>query len=245
MKKVIKYDLAIIIILSIISEADICSYFIYNKIGHILDIVIRLGFIIYLLIKMHKTHIGDLAFNKPTLKSLLILPLFVVCFSNYFVVLFDNNTIIGSYSFDIIELIKILLTALCEELTFRAVLFKEISKYNKPIKSLIISSLIFGLIHLLNINSLGSIPVCLLQSIYSFGIGLVVGFIYLYSDNFIFLFVFHFLFNFFNDTFICSIYEINYNLIFFIVNIIIALITTLYIVLLLYKEKLIFIKEDK
>ena len=82
--------------------------------------------------------------------------------------------------------------------------------------------------HLLNITSLGSIPTCIVQSLYTFGLGLFLSIIYLFTKNIIYPIVFHFLFNFINDILITNIFVLNWDLPFFVINIIIAILTGLY-----------------
>jgi membrane protease YdiL (CAAX protease family) len=135
-------------------------------------------------------------------------------------------------------LISSLLTAIIEELLFRNILLDEFinQKFTK-FKSLLYSSLIFGAIHLLNISSLASIPTCIIQAIYTTGIGLVFGLIYIEAKNIIYPITLHFLFNYINDTLVTHLYNINWDLTFFITNIIIGIIIGLYS-LLIYKIKI-------
>ena len=92
--------------------------------------------------------------------------------------------------------------------------------------------------HLLNINSLASIPTCLIQALYTFGIGLVLSIVYLFSRNIIYPIILHFLFNFLNDTLVTSLFNIEWNLVFFIVNIGVGILIGLYS-LFIYKRYLI------
>lgn len=178
--------------------------------------------------------------NKPNKYHLLILPFFLITFSNYIVVLINKTPINLNIDIShlIMGLISSLLTAIIEELLFRNILLDEFinQKFTK-FKSLLYSSLIFGAIHLLNISSLASIPTCIIQAIYTTGIGLVFGLIYIKAKNIIYPITLHFLFNYINDTLVTHLYNINWDLTFFITNIIIGIIIGLYS-LLIYKIKI-------
>lgn len=201
-----------------------------NVILSIINIILKLislGFIIYY---SKKEKFEKFEFAKPSKYHLILLPFMLVTFSNLFVAIIDKcsiNTKIN-YLILILDLINISLTAIIEELIFRHYLYKEFITKQTMFKSIIYTSLIFGGMHLLNINSFASIPYCLLQSIYTFGIGLVLSIIYIFSKNIIYPIIFHFLFNFLNDSIIIHIFNIEWNLVFFIVNIIIGLLTGLY-----------------
>ena len=72
--------------------------------------------------------------------------------------------------------------------------------------------------------------------IYTFGLGFILGFIYVYSKNMIYIIAYHFLFNFINQ-FLYSYIIINENLLAFIINgLIVYLLGAIYL-LLIYKFK--------
>ena len=170
---------------------------------------------------------GDLAF----------LPFVFIAFSNFLVVFisgFEKLDISTNYILK--YLLFYALVALNEELVFRVVVNGELLKYQPRLKSIIISSAIFGLIHLVNINSLGSIPYVLLQVLYSFGFGLVLSLIYTYTSNIIYVFLLHFLFDYLNGFLAVELYDFEYNLWFYLVNIIISVVFALY-GLYTYKKK--------
>jgi membrane protease YdiL (CAAX protease family) len=133
-------------------------------------------------------------------------------------------------------LISSLLTAILEELLFRNILLEEfINQNSNKFIALLYSSLIFGGTHLLNISSLASIPTCIIQAIYTTGIGLIFGLIYIKTNNIIYPITIHFLFNYINDTLIAHLYNINWDSTFFVTNITIGLIIGLYS-LFIYKK---------
>ena len=82
-------------------------------------------------------------------------------------------------------LITAILTATIEELLFRNILFEELNSTQKNCRAIIYSSLIFGSIHLLNINSLASIPFVLVQVLYTAFLGLILAVAYNNTNNLI------------------------------------------------------------
>lgn len=177
--------------------------------------------------------------NKPNKYHLLIIPFFLITFSNYIVVLISKtepNSNINTTTL-LMGASTSLLTAILEELLFRNILLEEFIRQNfTKFKSLLYSSLIFGSIHLLNISSLSSIPYCIIQSIYTTGIGLIFGLVYIKTHNITYPIIIHFLFNYINDIFITHIYNLTWDLTFFIVNISIGIVVALYS-LFIYKIK--------
>jgi membrane protease YdiL (CAAX protease family) len=214
------------------------NYIIKNEIAlFCVNSVLKIIAIIFLFYYAKKENFIKPKLDKLNKYHILILPFFVIAFSNYIVVLFNKTTINTSINttYLLMGAFTSLLTAILEELLFRNILLDEfINQTNNKIKSLIYSSLIFGGIHLLNISSLASIPICIVQAIYTTGIGLVFGLIYIKTKNITYPVIIHFLFNYINDTLVTHLYNINWNLSFFIINISVGIIIGLYS-LLIYK----------
>lgn len=214
------------------SVAGFISLFIKNIIIiYFLEITFRTLFIIYAFYYIKKNELTKPNFGHLNNKLLLLLPFWIICFSNFAVAFYNNCPINNDIS--IITLIKefilCLLISFSEELIFRVVLLDEIkNNVSNKILSMLYSSLIFGGIHLLNISSLSTILPCLVQSVYATVIGLISSLIYTYSKNFYLPFIFHFSFNFFNDSLVSILYNISWDLSFYIINIIIGIIILLY-----------------
>ena len=107
-------------------------------------------------------------------------------------------------------------------------------------KAVIISSLVFGLVHLFNISSFASIPYVLLQAGYSMYFGFILGLMYAVSDNILLPIAMHMSFNIVNGDLAGLLYDIEYNALYFIVNISIGVILGIYylIICLLYYERM-------
>lgn len=209
----------------------------------ILEISKRVAALVTFVILSKKEKLDKPKIEKIGKKTFLFIP-FIIAFVSNFIVCWINKEIMFeqiNYTNIIIGFINMLLVALVEELLFRHLLLNEFSKNNtSKFLPILYSSLIFGGIHLLNISSLGDIPYCLLQSVYTFFLGLLFAYSYTKLKNIFVPITMHFLFNFLNDVLVVELYNINYNLNFFIVNITVGLLLCVYGVI-LYKKVL---KED-
>ena len=176
-------------------------------------------------------------------KDLKIIPLLLLCCSNFIVAMFQKSNL--NPHIDTFEIITGLIVSIgvgiIEELLFRSQVLEEFLKLKSKVQSVLFSSLIFGSVHLLNISSLGTIPIVLIQMCYTFFLGLVLAVIYLYSKNIILPILFHILFNFINDILIIELFPIKWDITFFVVNIGIGIIVLLYLAV-LFKNTL--LKEE-
>lgn len=194
-----------------------------------IQIILRLGFFIFALYYIHKEELNTLSFHPLKSNTLLIVPFLLLCFSNYFVALVQNSPKVSFSNEFIIQSIFIYaFTALNEELIFRGVLFPLFKKSHTTFLSMLYSSLIFGAIHLLNINSLASIPYILIQVLYCFALGMLFSFLYMHTENILIPILFHFLFNVINDTWVSNHFDISWDIYFFLINIGLAFIFAIY-----------------
>ena len=88
-----------------------------------------------------------------------------------------------------------LIAPIFEEVIFRGIILEQLSKKNNIIKSLLVSSLLFGIMHF-NIH----------QGVHAFFIGLIFGYIYIKTNSLILAMFLHFINNFIN--FIFSILDV-------------------------------------
>lgn len=225
------YSIALLIAILLCFSSVPFHYFIKSQLViNVLNIVLKLLFIALYIYYINKEKLHKLNFSPIKKSTLLFLPFLIVPFSNFIVVIFNDSSLNENISTIniIIEFLLCLLIAISEEIVFRGNLFKEFLKHKSPFLSILYSSLIFGAIHLLNISSLDSIIYCLIQAIYAFAIGLIMAFMYYYTDNIIIPISFHFLYNFINDSLITNLYDLKWDISFYIINIAIALITIIY-----------------
>ena len=228
--KVRIYSISLLVLIYLILTSIPFSLFIHNEnVLYFLDMGLRLSFIPIYFIYTKKEKLESfkpLRFDK---KDVLFIPFMLLTMSNMFVAFVSRFNLV---KLDTIDMVKMLffyiLVALSEEALFRVVINTELIKHNSRIKTIVYSSLIFGLIHLVNISSFSSIPFVLLQVVYSFGLGLVLSLIYTYTSNFLYIFLVHFLFDFINGYLSVNMYEFSYNVWFFVINIAISIIFILY-----------------
>ena len=233
------YSVILLILIYLLFVSIPFSMFIKNEtVVYILNISMRALFIPFFFIYVKKENL--LSLNKPEFKlvDFKYMPFLLLTVSNLIVSLISKFEMLEVSNIEIIKsLVLSAFIAFNEELVFRVVVCKELIVTQTRFKTILFSSIVFGLVHLLNINSLGSIPYVLLQVVYSFGIGLILSLIYTQSYNFVYIFMLHFLFDFLNGFLISDLFELEYNFVFFIVNISIGVMIGLYALLIYLKEE--------
>ena len=213
------------------------------NIGLSFELLIKIGlrlallaFFIYVILK-NKIKI----FGQSTFKELLIfLPFFIICFSNIFASLIGGgfNFVKSSGLNLFLGIVLCLVSAVLEEIVFR--LFIQTSLVDRsPLSRIILSALIFGLCHLINVVNVRSANASLdvlIQTVYTFGLGLVLGFIYEYGHSLLFVVVLHFAFNIFNDVLYGFLGGYTSTLVFILTGVVIALLAGAYGVVLYIKK---------
>ena len=230
------YSIVYLICLILLVNSLPFGLFIKNEVVlFVVNIVIKIGSIIYILYYLKKEELNNLQIDNPKVSYIKLLPLILLCYSNFIVVLFQNSEPHTNISIlNIVSGFFISIgVAIIEELLFRGQVLEEFLKSKGKLLSIVYSSLIFGSIHLLNISSLSSIPMVLVQVCYTFFLGLVLSLIYTATKNILFPIMFHFLFNFINDILIVELFNIKWDLTFFVVNIMIGIVLLLYVVIFL------------
>ena len=233
------YSIIYLICLILLVNSLPFSLFIKDEVVlFIISLVIKIGSILYILYYIKKEELNSLKLDKPRLSHSKLLPLSLLCCSNFSVVIFQNSQpqanidMFGIFS----GLVIAIGVAIVEELLFRSQVLEEFLMKKNTISAIIYSSLIFGSVHLLNISSFASIPTVLVQACYTFFLGLVLGVVYTTTNNILFPIIFHFLFNFINDILIVKLFIIKWDLTFFIVNIVIGIVLFIYMLLLVIRK---------
>ena len=140
--------------------------------------------------------------NKVNL--LLCIPFIAIAFSNMIAASIDGGFMgqSTSNSMFVINIAITFISVIIEEIVFR--LFIHNSLVNTTsIKRIFGGAAIFALCHLLNIVSVRTVYALvgvLVQTIYTFGLGILLGFLYEYSYSLLGAIGLHFIFNFFNTT---------------------------------------------
>ena len=136
-------------------------------------------------------------------RILLFAPFLLACFSNLIAAGLDSGYLGTTMMNDGLLSMMILyhfLQAVVEEFLFRLFIQGSLIKVGS-LKRIIYGALIFALFHLLNMVSIRTVDGLInvtIQVVYSFGLGILLGFVYEYTYSLPACIIFHFLFNFFN-----------------------------------------------
>lgn len=165
----------------IISESIIDNFYLEMVLTYIIPGIF--GLLITIIFKFH------IFKNRYTLKSILYaFPAAVFVVINIFYA--------HGVHFTPEKVILSLCVSFCEELLARALLLNsvknEFSKSNNPYLPILVSSIIFGLVHLTNIPTLG-LAKAIFQVIYTTIIGIIFSFSYTKTENLIGSIFWHFL----------------------------------------------------
>ena len=237
------YSIAILICLLLIfsSIGSFFNRFVSDNVSYIIELSAKIIFFFVMLFYIKKYELTKPEFKRLELFTLLFIPFLLLSGSNIFAELINKSEINNNINYEL--LIKALsisfITVINEEIVFRGCLLKEIEKSEDRFRTIFVSALIFGLVHLLNINSLGSIPYVLLQVGYSFYLGLILGLMYLSTRNIIIPIIMHMSFNMVNSDLTNALFDIDYNVLYFVVNISIGVIIFIYFLICytIFKEK--------
>ena len=162
------------------------------------ELGLRAGYLIFIILFSIFTKIAQTYTGKTRFKNLfLLLPLFFVSFINIFYLAvmrtqFDNPfaTIFTSDGVDVYNLLKLLtiiVTVVEEELLFRYIIQRNLTFGHKLVR-ITVTAAIFAACHFFFMlyDGLGTInPLDLFEIIFVFGIGIILGFLYEYTNNII------------------------------------------------------------
>lgn len=136
-------------------------------------------------------------------RLLLFVPFLLICFSNLIASGIEGGypgiTTMSDAYLSLLILFH-LLTAIVEEILFRLFIHSSLVNVGS-LKRIFASAGIFALMHLLNIVNISSVNgliTVLIQVVYNFGLGLLLGFVIEYSYSLLGCIFLHFSFNFFN-----------------------------------------------
>lgn len=168
--------------------------------------IVLLSYDIYLL---WKSRINIFKFANYR-RALLFIPFLLACFSNLIAAGVAQQTFhySGDNSFVVVITINVLLGAILEEFLFRFIIHNSLVGASS-IKRIFGGAAIFALFHLLNlvdVSNVNQLYAVLLQVVYTFGLGIMLGFIYEYSYSLPICIGFHFCFNFFNSVLVMNMF---------------------------------------
>lgn len=171
--------------------------------------------------------------HAPVWKNLwILLPLILVGASNFLYVAFAPGDVTASLDSKFpLYLLLTLFTVLKEETIFRLLLIPNLDFVKKRFWRIILSAGIFGLAHFSNyLVTLD--PSYFIQMVYTFGFGIILGFVYEYGRSWVTCMIFHFFFNTINGTIFEKIApEISNYPLYIIANIIVSAVAGLYLLI--------------
>lgn len=162
-----------------------------------------LVFIIYLVFFVYyaqREGIQRPKFKRWQIAWLWVLPTFLICGSNMIYLAISNRPLnplnhqVFWFSLPLVTLLVVM-----EELIFRGLLIDNVYMSKSPLYAVLMSSIIFGLFHLLNLFSNTNILAVLIQVLYSFVLGIVCATAYVITKNFLFPIAIHVAFNVLNN----------------------------------------------
>jgi len=197
---------------------------------NIIKVCLLAAFMVFFLLYKKRTSL-EFKQNSLDLRNFLFfLPVFLVCGSNFTNYLFGNATFSNSMNINfIVTVLLTLFTAIDEELIFRYVFQANLKSENKLVRILIAAS-VFGLSHITIFLSTFN-PVSLVNIIYTFAVGIVLGFLFEYVKSIYICIGFHFLFNLINSNLFEVTTSSNLNLTYYLCNIGVSAIIAIYILL--------------
>ena len=161
---------------------------------------------------------------------LWLLPVILIPFSNFFYALFFQETAQPMFAlYNIPQVAFISINVVVEEYIFRRHLLGNLTHPKKIIR-ILISAAIFGLCHITRFLSTFN-PLDLIVVVYAFGLGMVLGLIYCYTNSFVACIVLHLLFNLVNDFLFISLFGVSNILWYYLINVIFAVIVGVYLLL--------------
>lgn len=203
----------------------------------IIRVCLQVAYSIFLVIYLKKQkslQIEEKHIQFPLI--LLFLPLLLATVSNFFYIAFIPKDFVNNFEYTFfIECGLYLFVAFNEEMLFRKLLLDNMEKGSTLIK-IVVGAAIFGAFHLTDFLSTFS-PASLITIVYTFALGIALGFIYEYGGSIICCIGFHFLFNVLN----MSLYSrmnngISNYWVYILVNIAVGAVLGIYLLILYIKK---------
>ncbi len=178
-----------------------------NYVITILELCLRMFLTGYYLRLIFKYNIP---LGKINFKNLLFfIPFLLATFTNLLAFPFADEVATLSFNWVmILDILIIVFTAFNEEILFRLFIYNSLRIENRLLK-ILAGAGIFGAFHLLNLITPSFLAVyqsVLIQSIYTFALGLILCFMYEFVASIIPCIVFHFIFNFFNQFLVTAMF---------------------------------------
>lgn len=190
--------------------------------------VLLIGFYIYLIAK-NKVKIFGIASFKFIL---FCIPFFLACFSNIIASQINGGVSPSQMGAEMlaVNIVLSFVIAVSEEILFRLFIHNSLTNCGS-FKRILGSAGIFAAMHLLNLASVASVDALvtvLVQVVYDFGLGLMLGFLYEYSHSLTSCVILHFSFNLFNQVLVQYFGLTSSPICFYLTAIIIAIVLVAY-----------------
>lgn len=195
-----------------------------------LEIVVQVVLLVFIL--LFTTFKSDLNYKNKKISiinSLLLIPTLVVCFSNLVNLKIANEPIQIVVNLDLfLHILLMVLIVINEEIIFRLLFINNLEFKNKFLVVLL-SAGVFGICHISHFLSSFN-PADLLIIVYTFLLGLLLGFAYLFSNSIYPCVVIHLLFNLLNNI-LFPYFSLNWTYI--LISALFAIITAVYVIVVL------------
>lgn len=184
----------------------------------------------------------DCYYRKGKMKSyLLVLPLLLPCFSNiiYGEIFSLHKLQMLDFGLFFMDLILLIVSVVVEEIIFRYFLLFFFSslfeKHNlKSLLAVLCSASCFSLMHVINFTS-GNYSGTALQIVYTFFLGLILGYLAISIDNIVLPIIGHSCFNLFNMLLFDNLYELSeYTISYITVSVAFGIVSIAYLVFVIY-----------
>lgn len=203
-----------------------------------LQIVVQVGLLAFILLfTIFKTELNYKNGKINIVNTLLLLPTLIVCFTNLINMRAANVAygVIGNVNL-ILNIVLTLFVVVNEEIIFRLLFINNLEIKNK-ILVIFLTAGVFGICHITHFLTSFN-PVDLLVIVYTFLLGLLLGFAYLFTKCIYPCIVIHLLFNLFNSVlFPYFSLDWTYILITAIIVVIVAIYVILLFIIKMNKEK--------
>lgn len=164
-----------------------------------LQIVIQIGLLVFIILfTFFKTKLNHQDGKINIINTLLLIPALAVCFSNFANLAIANQKIAIPVNTDLfLSIVLTIFIVINEELLFRLILINNLEIKNKFLV-ILLSAGIFGVCHITHfLTSFNAAD--LLVIVYTFLLGLLLGFAYLFTKSIYPCVVIHMLFNLLNN----------------------------------------------
>lgn len=232
-------DMAIAIFAYLIAASFPFNLFIKGEIATwlvpSLQITAQVIFLIFWIVFIPKSEL-KIKDNHANLKNILLfLPVLLIIPSNYLYVALCPNSYSNSFDYTFaLQFVLLFLVVSNEEYIFRIVMLSNLDKVKNNLMKVLISSSVFAICHIGSFLSTFN-PADLLVVVYTFGLGMVLGLIYVYGGTAWPCVLIHLFFNLFNGLIFQTLFDSSISILTFIlVNIGVALVVSIYLIIIYF-----------